>query len=149
MHLDLQIFACAWCQHFVFPSLTVMGELPQHHQKLLLSIKLAGMLALHGIFTLVTRHGLEYPRFYERLYQLLTPAAFQVRGFAWSCSARAPQLHLWCMPLQALTLLVSMRQGDAYSELPDMGCKIAGGAAGIYYHSRAVPVTSCMHAGHA
>jgi len=39
----------------------------------------AGMLALHGIFTLVTRHGLEYPRFYERLYQLLTPAAFQAR----------------------------------------------------------------------
>lgn len=37
------------------------------------------MLALHGIFTLVTRHGLEYPRFYERLYQLLTPAAFQAR----------------------------------------------------------------------
>ncbi|KAK9836980.1 hypothetical protein WJX81_004282 [Elliptochloris bilobata] len=40
---------------------------------------LNGMLALHGIFTLVTRHGLEYPRFYERLYQLLTPAAFQAR----------------------------------------------------------------------
>ena len=40
----------------------------------------AGMLALHGIFTLVTRHGLEYPRFYERLYQLLTPAAFQARA---------------------------------------------------------------------
>jgi len=35
----------------------------------------AGMLALHGIFTLVTRHGLEYPRFYERLY---------------SCSRRRP-----------------------------------------------------------
>ncbi len=42
----------------------------------------AGMLALHGIFTLVTRHGLEYPRFYERLYQLLTPAAFQARARA-------------------------------------------------------------------
>ena len=37
-----------------------------------------GMLALHGIFTLVTRHGLEYPRFYARLYGLLTPQAFQV-----------------------------------------------------------------------
>ena len=42
-------------------------------------VRAAGMLALHGIFTLVTRHGLEYPRFYERLYQLLTPTAFQVR----------------------------------------------------------------------
>jgi hypothetical protein len=37
------------------------------------------MLALHGIFLLVTRHGLEYPRFYARLYQLLTPEAFHVR----------------------------------------------------------------------
>ena len=36
---------------------------------------LAGMLALAGIFALVSRHGLEYPRFYERLYGLLTPAA--------------------------------------------------------------------------
>ena len=47
----------------------------------LIPVDMAGMLALHGIFTLVTRHGLEYPRFYERLYQLLTPAAFQVRSF--------------------------------------------------------------------
>ena len=38
---------------------------------------LDGMLALHGIFILVTQHGLEYPRFYERLYAtLLTPDAF-------------------------------------------------------------------------
>lgn len=36
------------------------------------------MLALNGIFLLVTRHGLEYPRFYARLYQLLTPDAFHV-----------------------------------------------------------------------
>ena len=40
---------------------------------------LLGMLALNGIFLLVTRHGLEYPRFYQRLYQLLTPDAFHVR----------------------------------------------------------------------
>ena len=32
---------------------------------------LVGMLALNGIFTLVTRHGLEYPHFYARLYALL------------------------------------------------------------------------------
>ncbi|KXZ55062.1 hypothetical protein GPECTOR_3g22 [Gonium pectorale] len=41
---------------------------------------LTGMLALHGIFLLVTRHGLEYPRFYERLYQLLVPQAFAARS---------------------------------------------------------------------
>ena len=45
---------------------------------------LPGMLALHGLFALVTRHGLEYPRFYARLYGLLTPAALLVRA------ARAP-----------------------------------------------------------
>ena len=32
---------------------------------------LVGMLALNGIFTLVTKHGLEYPNFYARLYALL------------------------------------------------------------------------------
>jgi hypothetical protein len=39
---------------------------------------LDGMLALNGIFLLVTRHGLEYPRFYARLYQLFTPEVFHV-----------------------------------------------------------------------
>jgi hypothetical protein len=37
---------------------------------------LEGMLALNGIFRLVTRHGLEYPAFYARLYGLITSAAF-------------------------------------------------------------------------
>jgi U3 small nucleolar RNA-associated protein 19 len=37
---------------------------------------LEGMLALNGIFRLVTRHGLEYPAFYARLYGLITPVAF-------------------------------------------------------------------------
>ena len=37
---------------------------------------LDGMLALNGIFILVTEHGLEYPKFYERLYALLTPEIF-------------------------------------------------------------------------
>ena len=37
-----------------------------------------GILALHGIFILVTKHGLEYPDFYRRLYGLLTADAFQV-----------------------------------------------------------------------
>ena len=40
-----------------------------------------GMLALHAIFVLVTKHGLEYPEFYTRLYQLLQPTAFLVCFF--------------------------------------------------------------------
>ena len=41
---------------------------------------MTGMLALNGLFILVTRHGLEYPAFFRRLYGLLTLDAFQVRG---------------------------------------------------------------------
>lgn len=37
------------------------------------------MLALNAIFMLVTQYGLEYPRFYERLYQLITPQAFAAK----------------------------------------------------------------------
>ena len=37
------------------------------------------MLALHGIFILVTQHGLEYPHFFMRLYALLTPDIFSAR----------------------------------------------------------------------
>ncbi len=37
---------------------------------------LVGMLALNGIFTLVTKHGLEYPNFYSRLYALLQVCIF-------------------------------------------------------------------------
>ena len=46
---------------------------------------LTGMLALHGIFILVTRHGLEYPAFYARLYSLLRPDIFLVRVFCICC----------------------------------------------------------------
>ena len=58
---------------------------------------LMGMLALHGIFTLVTKHGLEYPHFYQRLYSLLVPASLMVRP----CSPQhAVQLHSGtCNPL--------------------------------------------------
>lgn len=35
-----------------------------------------GMLALNGIFILVTQHDLEYPKFYERLYGLLNQDVF-------------------------------------------------------------------------
>ncbi|PNH03715.1 Nucleolar complex protein 4 [Tetrabaena socialis] len=41
---------------------------------------LTGMLALNGLFLLVTRHGLEYPQFFARLYQLLVPEAFAARS---------------------------------------------------------------------
>lgn len=39
---------------------------------------LTGLLALNGLFVLVSRHGLEYPAFYARLYALLTLNVFQV-----------------------------------------------------------------------
>ncbi len=44
------------------------------------------MLALNGIFILVTQHGLEYPDFYRRLYGLLNAEAFQV-PCAHACSS--------------------------------------------------------------
>jgi U3 small nucleolar RNA-associated protein 19 len=31
------------------------------------------MLALNGIFILMTQHSLEYPQFYNRLYQVREP----------------------------------------------------------------------------
>jgi U3 small nucleolar RNA-associated protein 19 len=37
---------------------------------------IVGMLALNGLFILVTQHGLEYPLFYQRLYQLVTADSF-------------------------------------------------------------------------
>jgi len=38
---------------------------------------LTAILALNGIFILVTKHGLEYPHFFRRLYALLTPEVFK------------------------------------------------------------------------
>eukprot|EP01060_Flectonema_neradi_P005161 TRINITY_DN13425_c0_g1_i1.p1 TRINITY_DN13425_c0_g1~~TRINITY_DN13425_c0_g1_i1.p1 ORF type:complete len:483 (+),score=73.63 TRINITY_DN13425_c0_g1_i1:52-1500(+) len=34
---------------------------------------LAGLLSLNGLFILMAHHGLEYPQFYDKLYQMLTP----------------------------------------------------------------------------
>lgn len=34
-----------------------------------------GILALQLIFKLLTEHGLDYPKYYERLYSLLVPAS--------------------------------------------------------------------------
>ena len=41
---------------------------------------LDGMLALNGMFTLMTRHDLEYPRFYDRLYVLLDQSSFHAQN---------------------------------------------------------------------
>uniref|UniRef100_A0A0A9FM67 CCAAT-binding factor domain-containing protein n=1 Tax=Arundo donax TaxID=35708 RepID=A0A0A9FM67_ARUDO len=37
------------------------------------------VMALSGLFILMTQHGLEYPKFYEKLYELLTPAVFMAK----------------------------------------------------------------------
>lgn len=37
------------------------------------------ILALEGLFLLMTRHGLEYVNFYQQLYRLITPQLFQVK----------------------------------------------------------------------
>mmetsp|Transcript_12703 Transcript_12703/g.36959 ORF Transcript_12703/g.36959 Transcript_12703/m.36959 type:complete len:576 (+) Transcript_12703:31-1758(+) len=46
---------------------------------------IVGVLALEGIFLLVTKHGLEYPEFYKQLYRLITPrimfAKYRIRFF--------------------------------------------------------------------
>jgi U3 small nucleolar RNA-associated protein 19 len=36
------------------------------------------MLAMHGLFVLMAKHGLEYPQFYPRLYALMKPAIFHL-----------------------------------------------------------------------
>lgn len=41
--------------------------------------KLHSVLALDGLFLLITKHGLEYPGFYKQLYKLLTPSVFYVK----------------------------------------------------------------------
>ena len=41
---------------------------------------LIGMLALHALFVLVTRHNLEYPKFYDRLYNLINEDSFYANG---------------------------------------------------------------------
>eukprot|EP00977_Amphora_coffeiformis_P021911 scaffold10056_cov164-Amphora_coffeaeformis.AAC.8 len=37
------------------------------------------ILALDGLFVLLTQHGLEYPDYYKQLYKLVTPTLFYVR----------------------------------------------------------------------
>jgi hypothetical protein len=41
---------------------------------------LVGMLALHALFVLVTKHDLEYPKFYDRLYNLINEDSFYANG---------------------------------------------------------------------
>lgn len=41
------------------------------------------ILALDGLFVLITQHGLEYPDYYNKLYKLVTPSLFYVRNRTW------------------------------------------------------------------
>ena len=63
----------------VIPNLTVPLLLSDFLTHSLDRGGLDGMLALNGIFILVTQHGLEYPKFFERLYCLLTIDSFLSR----------------------------------------------------------------------
>ena len=61
-------------------------------------------LALRALFVLLTQHGLEYPRFYARLYSLLTPQLFQVGIVRRS---RKPRELAWSLTLGRETLVKS------------------------------------------
>ena len=53
---------------------------------------LVGILALQGLFVLVTQHGLEHPGFYNRLYALLTPQVLS----CCHCFANGVPVN-WCL----------------------------------------------------
>ena len=67
---------------------------------------LVGMLALHAIFVLVTKHGLEYPDFYARLYQLLQPTAFYV-SFLPGCKLSSAKVREFPIGLSNRTFFCS------------------------------------------
>ena len=73
---------------------------------------LVAVLALNALFLLMTRHGLEYPRFYDKLYALLMPQALVARH-------RGQFLEL------LNTVLLS-----GLSRVPRGGLRQAAGAAG-------------------
>ena len=68
---DLLRKALVRAQQRVLPTLPDPGRLADFYTAALDQGGLDGMVALNGLFVLVTRHGLEYPRFYPRLYALL------------------------------------------------------------------------------
>jgi hypothetical protein len=72
------------------------------------------MLALNSIFLLVTQHGLEYPRFYERLYGLLTPEVFLVG--CWSSSLKCGS-YVW-LPKRVQVSYCSCQIGPGVSCSP-------------------------------
>ena len=37
------------------------------------------VMALNSLYILMTQHGLEYPKFYEKLYALLVPSIFMAK----------------------------------------------------------------------
>ena len=40
------------------------------------------LLALNGLWELMQKHNLDYPRFYDKLYALFTPTLFHTRYLA-------------------------------------------------------------------
>eukprot|EP00191_Tetraselmis_sp_GSL018_P021538 CAMPEP_0177578348 /NCGR_PEP_ID=MMETSP0419_2-20121207/296_1 /TAXON_ID=582737 /ORGANISM="Tetraselmis sp., Strain GSL018" /LENGTH=576 /DNA_ID=CAMNT_0019066777 /DNA_START=92 /DNA_END=1823 /DNA_ORIENTATION=- len=63
----------------VIPNLTNPLLLSDFLTRMLDQSGLIAVLALNGLFLLVTQHGLEYPNFYKRLYGLLTADVFKVK----------------------------------------------------------------------
>lgn len=74
-----------------------------------------GMLALHALFLLMSRHGLEYPAFFQRLYSLLTPAMFKVGDW----SARD-------FPAQQEWLALPCRRWEHVTHLQGFECSCSG-----------------------
>lgn len=62
-HMCNSFFSC--CSDFLTRSYDIGGVI--------------SVMALSGLFILMTQHGLEYPKFYEKLYALLTPAVFMAK----------------------------------------------------------------------
>jgi hypothetical protein len=61
-------------------------------------------MALSGLFILMTQHGLEYPKFYEKLYALLTPAVFMAkhRSVFLQVSRKKMSTHIMNEPMKCL-----------------------------------------------
>lgn len=53
-------------------------------------------MALNGLFILITKHGLEYPDFYNKLYALLEPSIFVAKHRARFFEVRFPS-YLFCI----------------------------------------------------
>ena len=63
-------------------------------------------LALQSLFLLVAQHGLERPRFYERLHSLLTPTLFQASLFGTLLSSYSSSSNLWHLGIRGTAVSV-------------------------------------------